>query len=75
MFRTDALNPQLYINVIIFPQTATKASVPDSEKPEPDASAAFIVSPLPSQHPRLQPDIMPHLTAFQQGGHAALQLQ
>lgn len=61
------------IYVTVFLQTTTKASVPDSEKPEPDASA-FIASPLPPQHPRLQPDIMLHLRSLQQGGHATLQL-
>lgn len=55
-------------------QTASKASVPDGEKPQPDASAAFITSPLPSQHPGLQSDVMLHLRALQQDGHPSLQL-
>lgn len=55
-------------------QTATKASIPDSEKPKPDASAAFFAGPLPPQHPRIQSDIMLHLGALQQGGHTTLQL-
>lgn len=54
-------------------QTSPKASVPDSEEPESDASAAF-ASPLLPQHPRLQSDVMPHFGALQQGGYAALQL-
>lgn len=55
-------------------QTAPEASVPDGEEPEPDASAAFLRSTLSSQHPRLQSDLVLHLRALQQGGHASLQL-
>lgn len=55
-------------------QTASEASFPNGEKPQSDASAAFFSSPLSSQHPRLQSDFMLHLRAFQQGGHATLQL-
>lgn len=65
------------INVIfhhICLQAATETSVPDSKKLEPDASAAVITCPLSPQHPRIQSDIMFHLRALQQGGHATLQL-
>lgn len=67
------LNPQAD-DVLMFLQTAAETGLPDSEEPEPDAPAAFIARPLPPQHPRLKSDIMPHLSALQQGGHAALQL-
>lgn len=60
--------------MFVFLQAATQASVSDSKEPEPDAPAAFIAGPVPPQHPGLQSDVMPHLRALQQGGHAALQL-
>lgn len=55
-------------------QAPTKASFPDSEKPEPDASAAFVARSVPSQHPGIQSDVLPHVGSFQPYGHTALQL-
>lgn len=61
-------------HIFFLPQTAPKASFPDGEKPQPDASAALLWSPFPSQHPRLQSELLLHLRALQQGWHASLQL-
>ena len=55
-------------------QAATEACVPDSEKPQHNASAAFIASPLPAQHPGIQSDVVLDLEPLQQGGHTQLQL-
>lgn len=55
-------------------QAPTKASFPDGEKPEPDASAAFIARSVPSQHPGIQSDVVPHVGSLQPCGHTALQL-
>lgn len=68
-------SPKINMYFFQYPlQTATKTSFPDSKKPEPNASAAVIARPVPSEHPRIQSDIMPHLRALQPGGHTALQL-
>lgn len=55
-------------------QAPTKASFPDGEKPEPDASAAFVARSVPSQHPGIQSDVLPHVESLQPCGHTALQL-
>lgn len=65
---------QCFISVKLL-QAAAKASVPDCKKPEPDASAAVLACPLPPQHPWIQSDVMFHIGALQQGGHATLQLR
>lgn len=60
--------------MIVSLQTSAKACVPDSEKPQPHASAAFPVSPLPTQHPRLKSNVLFHIRALQPGGHPRCQL-
>lgn len=64
----------IWLYVFFSIQAPTKASFPDSKKPEPDAPAAFIARSVPSQHPRIQSDVVPHFGSLQQGGHATLQL-